>query len=168
MYVITLSTLLLLASASGAEPTPPEVYEPVLQHIYEQHPDRPLILFSTVVKIECIRGGCAEPWARDLPNEWLARAHARNMISDYCKYRSGACVRANGEVVLTSSLSVLWVMLSTGRSCGAGCVEVFGHFVEPSGERSARQWWTLYTLRSHEGSWVVQKAERSGFGYLDG
>lgn len=166
MFSIGLLSMVLLVPSAAAQQPVLGAYEPVLLHLQQRNVNKPLVLYSTIVKYECVRGGCGEPWAGELPLNWLQKSRSAELVRDFCKYQGGRCVRSSGEQVVIRD--AVWVMFSTADSCGTDCLRLMARHIEPTGERSARQRDTLYTLTSVNGRWCIQKAEQVAAGFLDG
>lgn len=140
-----------------------ELYEVVIQEIREKHPGMPLNLNNTVLRLECQRGGCNEPWAGTLPQEWLANARSRGLIANYC-ISYGYCNRTAIPRIPGS----IGVMFTTERPCGEGCVELVAHETVPVNPRSEEQVYNLYRLERATGGWAVTSVKEIARGHLDG
>lgn len=161
--------LVLSALAGVTEPPPTAPYEPVLEHMRTNPGEQtgaPVILFSTVLKHECTsRCPGQSPWAGELPAEWLTAVRSRGLVADFCTYQQGPCVRPSGEPVVVPG--AVYVMFSSGQSCGEECLEVYGHSIVITSASAERQWWTRYRLTRQGAGWSVTSVERVAQGYRD-
>ena len=114
--IIFLAVLFLGTAPVSAQPT--ELYEPVLQHMQTQHPGKPLVLNNTVVKVDCLTGGCEQPWAGTLPRAWLEKVQARGLIADFC-VSHGYCGQTAGGPIP----GAIDVMLTSATQIGRGFVD---------------------------------------------
>lgn len=159
----SLVTLALLLTASpAAAQTPTDLYEPVLHRIRERHLGAPLNLNNTTVRLDCLRGGCKEPWAGTLSREWLEAARSRGLIENYC-VSYGYCTRTAVKRISGS----VGVMFTTERPCGEGCAEVIANEVVQVTERSAAQFHMLYRLTRTSEGWAITSVTEVAHGYLD-
>jgi hypothetical protein len=166
MRRVTLILILALVAGNAGALTaqaPSDVYEAVLQRIGDDLERTPVVLNNTVVGIECIRGGCKEPWMGTFTREWLEHARTVGWIVDFC-VSHGYCSRRDRDPVPGSAL----VMLSTLRPCGVDCVDVIAHQIIPHSGNAARQVYVRYRLTRYRDVWTVTEAEQIAHGFVHG
>lgn len=156
--------LLVLGTNEVIAQTPNTLYEPVLQNIQSEYPSRPLLLYSTILKLECYQGGCDQPWAGTFPQPWMEQIRSRSLISEFCTYEHGLCTRPDGHPI--SGVGGVYVMLSTQRSCGAKCAEVLAtHTLRRNGTSIRRH--MLYRLIRGGDVWIVSSVKDGGKAILN-
>ncbi len=154
---------LLLSGTSATAQTAPAMYEAVLRYMQQQDPARSVVLYDTILKQDCIKGGCEEPWAGSLPQSWLEQARSKGLIRGFCAYRSGFCADSAGEPAAPAGAVV--VQLTTPRSCGRACAEVLAIQSLSSSPGSATLLYVLYRLTCGREGWSVTSASELATGY---
>ena len=156
--------IVLLSNGPAAAQTPTALYEPVLQNVQAEYASRPLILYSTILKTECYQGGCDEPWTGTLPQPWMEEIRSRGLISEFCTYEHGLCIRPDGQPI--TGVGGVYVMLSTQRSCGEKCAEVLATHTPRRNETSIRRY-MLYRLIRGDNEWIVSSVKDGGKAILN-
>lgn len=150
----------------GAQPSP-SLYEPILQHMQKEFSPRPLILYDSPLKVECLRGGCIEPWAPRFSNTWLEKAKSRQLIAEFCTYQQGLCTQSTGEHVHVTG--AIYVTLTTEQRCKGGEIEVLVTLLMDGGvARTALKRYMLYRLIPAPDGWTLVSATKLADGYIDG
>ena len=140
------------------------VYLPVLEHVRERYPGSPVYLYSSRLRMECVRGGCDGPRVGALPDEWLVGVRGQGLVSETCRFDRGLCVRPDGRPVL--DLRGAYTMLGTSRGCGEDCIETLAE-VTAGEETGTIRRTTLYRLMRAGGKWQVQSTTPLAWAVID-
>jgi hypothetical protein len=163
--LLPLAAGILAVGAGAAEAQDSlEVYLPVLEQLRESYANAPVYLFTSRLRIECVRGGCDEPRVGSLPEEWLSAVRGQGLIRGSCRYDRGMCAGPDGTALVDRRGA--YAMLGTSRACGEECMETLIE-VTAGEEKGLVRRTTSYRLTRAEGKWRVESTTPIGWSIID-